>query len=255
MLRNRNFGFALSLGVLLAAALTLAACGDDGGSAAPAPTPAPTPTPTPTPEPEPDPEPETRVYTIQYEALISGNPLFQALFGATPYPDGVTTAPPVAFIAHPRGETLWEMGATASAAMKVLAETGESADVVAEATGRGFTIQANHEDQITALLTSGNPSIEVSSDNPCFTFAQAIAPSPDWFVGFSHVCATDEDGAWLDEIAFEAAAFDAGTAAGDDFADKADGADTTQPITHLDKAPFTPAGTPVSRIIATPQSE
>ena len=40
-----------------------------------------------------------------------------------------------------------------------------------------------------------DPFDRIAPGRPCLTYAQKIAPSSDWFIGFSNVCATDEDGA------------------------------------------------------------
>lgn len=247
---SRNHPLWIALAILAAIALSLAfvACAADDDAPAPAPTPAPAPAPAPAPEPD-DHDHEMAVYRIEYEALISSNPLFQAL-GAAPYPEGVGVAPHIAFFAHPMGENLWELGGMASAGLKVLAETGASEMLLGEAVAAGYEIYGSEEAQISALLTSDDPIIEVHHDEPCFSFAQMIAPSTDWFIGFSTVCAVDENGEWLEEVAFESYAFDAGTAMGEDFMFKAEeGADTMEAITYLEVAPFG-QDSPVSRIIA-----
>ena len=64
-----------------------------------------------------------------------------------------------------------------------------------------------------------------------------IAPSSDWFVGFSNICATDEDGAWLSEMKGALVAYDAGTATGDDFMPKSADTEPREPIAELDVAP------------------
>ena len=251
MSRNHPLRIALAIFAAIALSLAFVACAADDDAPAPAPTPAPAPAPAPAPEPEPDDahDHEHAVYRIEYEALISANPLFQALFGAMPYPEGVGTAPHIAFFAHPMGESLWELGGMASPGLKVLAETGESADLLAEAEAAGYTVIFSSEEEITALLTSDDPMIEVEHDQPCFSYAQMIAPSTDWFVGFSSVCTVDENGEWMHDVELEAYAFDAGTAMGEDFMLKAEGGDTMEPITYLEVEPFG-EDSPVSRIHA-----
>ena len=65
-----------------------------------------------------------------------------------------------------------------------------------------------------------------------------IAPSPDWFIGFTNICATDEDGTWVDEISAELVAYDAGTAEGEDFQYKSGDTDPREPIALLEAAPY-----------------
>ncbi len=233
--------------------LLFAACGDDDEATPTTPAPAPTPAPTPTPDPEPT-VPETATYDIEYRAAISSNPLLQAL-GATPFPEGVGTAPPLAMIQHADGVVLWEEGGIASDGLKTLAESGESAAFIAEAEAAGGITLMSHEDELTALLDV--LEITLTLEAPCATFAQMIAPSPDWFFGFSSVCALDEDGNWLETIELTSVAYDAGTAEGEEFEFKAEGDDTDPrvAITELDKAPFSPPGTPLSVISATLRTE
>ena len=255
MSRNAAPRTILAMAALFTGSLLLAGCGGDDSSTPTTPTPAPT-TPTP-PAPEPPPEPtvpETATYDVAYSALISSNPLLQ-LLGAIPFPEGVGTAPPLAMIAHPVDTALWEEGGMASDGLKLLAEMGDSSAFLAEAEAMGFTALMSHEDELAALLLT--PEITLSIDAPCVTFAQMIAPSPDWFFGFSAVCAVGEDGAWLEEVSLTSVAYDAGTAEGDTFMFKAEGGDTDprEAIVELDVPPFSPAGTALSEIVATLRAE
>ncbi len=244
----------------LAAALiggvsTFSGCGSDN-STIPAPTPAP---PAPTPAPQPDPEPpspaEKATFDIEYVPLISGNPLFQQL-GAQPFPEGVAAAAEVAMVAHSADAVLWEEDGLASEGLKSLAETGTSSLLIAEAYGLGYTTLAQTFEVVTQVI--GAEELTLAHDQPCISFAQKIDPSPDWFLGFN-ACAVDEDGNWLQEITITAIAFDAGTAEGDDFSPKAEGADSDprQPIAPLEVSGtvFSPARTPLSTITATLRTE
>ena len=251
---SRNPSFRIALAILAAIALSLAfvACAADDDAPAPAPTPAPAPAPAPEPEPD-DHDHEHAVYRVSlYEPKISSNTTLQAIADAIPFPEGVDSAPPVAFFSHPMGESPWELGGMASAGLKTLAETGDSSEFNAEAEAAGYTLYYTESDAVQAwiqmALTGGEATIEVEHEQPCFTYAQMIAPSPDWFIGFSSVCLVDENEEWITNVELEAVAYDAGTAAGMEYALKAEGADTMEPITLLDMAPFSPAGTPVSII-------
>ncbi len=248
------------IALLAVAAFAFAACGGDDGGTTPAPAPPPPPTPAPAPEPEPDDDHEevpSAHYTVQYTPMISSNPLLQAL-GAQPFPDGVGTAPSLAFFAHPIGTSIFEEGGIASDGLKVLAETGDASALIAEAEAMGFISLMSTEAELEALLA--NPEITLTEEAPCVTFAQMIAPSPDWFIGFTSVCAAEEHGDhvdWFDEVTLTSVAFDAGTAEGDDYKLKAEGDDTDprEPVTLLDVPPFSPPGTPVSLIVATRAEE
>lgn len=249
---------------VFAVGLLLAACGDNSTPSMPqvpvAPAPAPTtpttPTPTPTPEPEPTtPEqPAEATYDIVFSAAISSNALLQGL-GAAPYPEGVTSADGLMMAEHPEDLVIWEDGGMASEGLKSLAESddGDPAALIAEAEAMGAVVRFQDGTAILNLVTQSR-EITLAYTAPCVTYANAITPSPDWFVGF-RICAVDEEGMWKEEIAFTAVAWDAGTDDGDDYTSEDAASDPQQPIRQLDKAPFTPAGAPVSTISATLRQE
>lgn len=246
---------ALALGAL---GLGLAACGDSSTPSMPqmptAPAPAPTTPTTPTPTPEPEPttpeQPAEAVYDIVFSAQISSNALLQGL-GAAPYPEGVTSADGLMMAEHPEDIVIWEEGGMASEGLKSLAESddGDPAALIAEAEALGAVVRWRDGMAILNLVTQSR-EITLSYSAPCVTYANAITPSPDWFVGF-RLCAVDEEGAWREEIALTAVAWDAGTDDGDDYTSEDSPSDPQQPIRQLDKAPFSPAGAAVSTITAT----
>ena len=239
----------LVLLVALALASLLIACGEDSSPpATPAPTPAPTPPPTP---PPPPPEPDTATYTfglpdVRISPRIPGS-----------LPDGVGFAPVLALVAHGRDEAPFALGGIASDGLKTLAETGASDVFLAEAEAAGMEVIFASEGEMLAVFLSPDPSVELHLERPCLSYAQMIAPSPDWFIGFSNACATDENDAWADELSGELLAYDAGTAEGDDFQLKAEGADTDprEPIAHLDAPPFFNAPAVVQVLTATRKEE
>lgn len=206
------------------------ACGDSSSTTTPAPAPAPTtPTPaTPTPPtPEPTPaEPETATYSLASERLLGpGSPV--------PLPAGVSLHSELVAVRHARDWTLFQDGLTASDGLKTLAETGEVSAVIAEAEAAGAVIVWRSLGDLLAAVLAPDPSIEVTSDKPCFSLAEKLAPSSDWFIGFSSACATDEDGNWLDLITLENIAWDAGTASGPPFAEKTSDTEPREPIEQL----------------------
>lgn len=244
--------FALGLG--------LAACGDNSTPsmpqvpAAPAPTPTTPTTPTPTPEPEPTTpdQPAEATYDITFLPSITSNATLLAFVpDAKPYPEGVTAADGLMMAEHPEDIVIWEDGGMASEGLKSLAESddGDPAALIAEAESMGAVVRFRNGAQILNLLQN-DMEITLAYTAPCVTYANAITPSPDWFVGF-RICAVDEEGVWKEEIAFTAVAWDAGTDDGDDYPSDDAPSDPQQPIRQLDKAPFSPAGAPVSTINAT----
>lgn len=242
----------------LALGLGFAACGDNSAPSMPqmpaAPAPAPTTPTTPTPTPEPEPttpeQPAEATYDITFDPALSSNALLQGL-GADPYPEGVTSADGLIMAEHPDDIVIWEDGGMASEGLKMLAESddGDPAALIAEAEAAGAEVRWRDGAAILNLITIDR-EVTLSYTAPCVTYANAITPSPDWFVGF-RICAVDEEGNWKEEIAFTAVAWDAGTDDGDDYTSEDSASDPQQPIRQLDKAPFSPAGTPVSTISAT----
>ena len=228
-------------------AVLLAACGGDDSAPA---TPAPAPVPVAPPPPEPG-EPETARYAFaQPEVRIS--PRIPGTL-----PEGVHFAPPIALVAHARDAAPFALGEAASDGLKVLAEQGAAEAFLAEAEAASAEVIAASFAELLAIFLSPDPSIELRLEQPCLTYAQMIAPTPDWFIGFTNVCATDEDGKWLDEIGAELLAYDAGTAEGDDFALKAEGGDTEprDPVSLLDQPPWFPAPSVVQVLTATRGTE
>ena len=213
--------------------LLLAGCGDDSPApATPAPAPAPVPAPAPTPPP-PGP-PETAIYTFTLpEVRIS--PRVPGTL-----PEGVDYASAIALVAHPRDAAPFAPDRPASDGLKTLAEQGTSDALIAEVPSESAEVIAGSLAELLRIFLSPDPSIEINLERPCLTYAQRIAPSPDWFIGFANVCATDEEGNWRGEISADLVAYDAGTAEGDSFEDKAEGADTDprDPVTLLEAPPW-----------------
>ena len=239
----------------LSAALLFASCGGDSGSTttpAPAPAPAPAPTPAPTPDPEPEPEEaEMATYDIaSFEPKYSTDPLFLIL-GAQLYPEGAASDNRIAFVAHPVDTVLWEPGGMASEGLKMLAETGDPAALLAEAEAMEFLVLASTFDEIKALL--GAQEITLSSEAPCLSYAQALKPNPDWFFGFSSACAVDEAGDWVEDIELLVTMFDAGTADGEPYMDATGATDPQQPVTSVEIPPWDED--PVTIIKATLRAE
>lgn len=208
-------------------------CGDSSSPSTPTPTPAPpptTPTTTPTPTPEPT-QPDTATYTFsQPETLIGPR-------APTPLPEDVSLHAELALILHAADSMPFEEGRTdrpASDGLKTLAETGAAAAFLAEAQATGAEVQARSLGQLLGLFLGEDPSIEVSLEKPCLSYAQQITPSSDWFVGWSTICAVDAEGNWRDTVTAEMIAFDAGTADGGAFMAKTTDTEPREAIARLD---------------------
>ena len=170
-------------------------------------------------------------------------------------PEGVDFAPFVAVVAHARDAAPWAPGETASDGLKVLAESGMSAALIAEAEAAGGKVIWAALGQMFAFLLDPNHGLELHIDRPCVSYAQQIVPSSDWFVGFSNICATDEDGAWLAEMTGALTAYDAGTATGEDFVPKSEDTEPREPVAELDVAPYFVAPAVTMELVATRKEE
>ena len=231
---------------VFAAALLLASCGGDSGGTSPAPAPAPAPAPTP-PPPPPEPEPGVEMATYIVNAVpqesYSSNLQFQAL-GFKPFPGGAGGVEAIALLAHPADMAPWEVGGIASDGLKMLAETGDSAALIGEGEAMGFNVIASSFNDIAGLVVAAlldpntSEGITVSLDQPCLSYAQRLDPSSDWFMGFASVCAVDEDGNWLEELALTANMFDAGTAEGEPYMAASGPTNPQQPISKVESTPW-----------------
>ena len=210
--------------VVAAVAASLAGCdGDSSSPAAPAPAPA----------PAPPPEPATASYMFAQPDDRIGPRQPGTL------PEGVSFSFDLILVAHARGTEPFTPDGIASDGMKLLAETGNPEGLLAESEDNSSEVIAKSLAELLQIFLNPNHSVELNLDRPCLSYAERIEPSPDYFIGFSNVCATDANGKWRDTVQTELLAYDAGTADGDDYADKAEGADSEprEPITLLNKPP------------------
>ena len=83
---------------------------------------------------------------------------------------------------------------------------------------------------------------EITESHPLLTLVTMIAPSPDWFVGVSGANLFPE-GTWLDTLAVDLYAYDAGTDSGVTFETEDVLTDPPQPIKRIQSSLF-PGGSP-----------
>ncbi|MYB32021.1 MAG: hypothetical protein F4Y20_05740, partial [Acidobacteria bacterium] len=171
-----------------------------------------------------------------YKANYTTNPIFTLLFpDAQPYPEGAMADNELAFVAHPMGETLWEEDGMASEGLDHLAWDGHAHDLTDEARAMGWDVLAESFDEITAVL--GTAEINLSSEFPCLSYAQKLAPTPDWFIGFN-ACAVDEEGNWLETIMVRAEVYSSGTRAGEGYMEATGRRDPQVPISRVMTPPW-----------------
>eukprot|EP00549_Striatella_unipunctata_P004125 CAMPEP_0118685436 /NCGR_PEP_ID=MMETSP0800-20121206/7242_1 /TAXON_ID=210618 ORGANISM="Striatella unipunctata, Strain CCMP2910" /NCGR_SAMPLE_ID=MMETSP0800 /ASSEMBLY_ACC=CAM_ASM_000638 /LENGTH=491 /DNA_ID=CAMNT_0006582341 /DNA_START=108 /DNA_END=1583 /DNA_ORIENTATION=+ len=134
------------------------------------------------------------------------------------YPGNAHWSPPV-IAAHGAGYAMWEAGEIASAAVKLVAETGSPAELSVELSGESLV-----EGFVTGVPTF-NSMTQTQTFDPLVVTPMArymssismIAPSPDWFSGFSKFDTVDGDGNWFQEFTIATGPWDAGTEDGDTY--------------------------------------
>jgi hypothetical protein len=120
---------------------------------------------------------------------------------------------------HNAAVSFWREGAAASEGIQAMAERGRTSPLdteVDQAVARG---QAQYVLRGSALdTTPGSVALEfeITRAFPLVTLVTMVAPSPDWFLGVSGLPLL-VDGNWVDEVAVELYALDAGTDSGPTF--------------------------------------
>jgi len=129
-------------------------------------------------------------------------------------PPGWHTSPAV-LAAHSNTGDLFESGDFATPGIKSMAETGSTSTLQAELSANPT---AGEFDVGNSIGGSGNETLEVTATQSMglLSLVTMLAPSPDWFVGFSAV-PLFEDGEWVDRIDIDLGAYDAGTDSGLNF--------------------------------------
>ena len=181
-----------------------------------------------------EPPKETATFEVTFESawsaethpdnFPSSSAHFSALIGAT----------------HNSEVIFWQAGGLATAGIKDMAEFG--------ATGLLTTEVNTAIDAGTAELrlsgsglgeSPGSVSLtfEISESHPRVTLVSMIAPSPDWFVGVSGINLFAA-GAFLDFLAVDLHAYDAGTDSGVTYTSEDSVTDPPQGISRIQSSPF-----------------
>ena len=208
---------------------------DEPGSPDPgAPDDAPEPGDEPVDEPNPDPT-----------AACSGAASYRVSMSMTWDPSDVPNPhwSPLVGAVHRASAGLWELGATASPGIEVMAETGSTGPLVAEVAelvASGDALASVVGPPIALSPGAATVDVELSPSHSQVTLVSMLAPSPDWFVGVSGVelC---RDGEWVEGFV-DLEVYDAGTDSGIGFTSA--NADTVpaQPIAL--EPGFAPGGVP-----------
>ena len=112
---------------------------------------------------------------------------------------------PMVAVAHGSAWTPFSIGQTASDGVKDVAEIGATTQILSEASAQGATAQvAATRSAYPQRVSSGYQVAQIAVDatRPRLSALTMIAPSPDWFTGFSNVSVVcnETSGSWLDEI-------------------------------------------------------
>jgi len=141
------------------------------------------------------------------------------------YPDNAHWSPPV-IVAHNDEFELWELNEKASDGVEEVAETGATGDIRDEISDAQDDQEAG--DFVQGSVTFNNRVQEQTFDPITVTpwyFKMSsitmIAPSPDWFTGFSGIEPSDTNNkgemVWFESFEIETAPYDAGTEEGDEY--------------------------------------
>ena len=132
-----------------------------------------------------------------------------------------TTLPPgwhtsqAVLASHSRTGDLFAVGGFATSGIEAMAERGSISTLRSE-------LQANPTvesiDTGRGIDGSGSDTLDITTSysRGLLSMVTMLAPSPDWFVGFSAV-RLFKDGAWVDRVVLDLGSYDAGTDSGAGF--------------------------------------
>ena len=130
---------------------------------------------------------------------------------------------------HNADYSYWSPGGISREGIKVLAEMGTSGPSEEEVAA---AMEAGTANQFIRMPAEGSRSFRISSRFPLISMASMIAPSPDWFIGF-HGVDLRAGGDWIEEISFDAWAYDAGTDSGPTYRSPNEVTEPFEPIARI----------------------
>ena len=132
----------------------------------------------------------------------------------TTLPPGWHTSPAV-LAAHRFPEDMFALGNVASPGIELMAETGATSVLRIELAA---TATVGEVDTGGGINRTGTSVLDVGVDasSGYLSLVTMLAPSPDWFVGFSALQLWDGD-SWIDRFEFDLQPYDAGTDSGTRF--------------------------------------
>lgn len=158
--------------------------------------------------PLPSPQPPTARYRVTITQTWDGSTHPGTL------PPNPHTSPAV-LAAHGRAGDLFAAGALASPGIELMAETGAIGTLRAELTANPTVSDIDNGRGIDTDTTPDNDQLEVTvtQQNALLSLVTMLAPSPDWFIGFSDVSVFGTNG-WEQRIVLDLGNYDSGTDSG-----------------------------------------
>jgi PKD repeat protein len=176
---------------------------------------------------------ETAVYTVTF----TGN--WNSMNHPTDFPANDHFSAAIGAV-HTADINLFEEGMPASTGIKDMAEQGNNTALSAEIDALitdGDALNSIDGGGLSSGTETATFEVTVSSDFGLVSIVSMIAPSPDWFIGISDV-ALYENGAFLDNLTVEAAAYDAGTDSGSTFTSANEVTDPAEAISLITQSPL-----------------
>ena len=178
--------------------------------------------------------------TAQYMVTFEGTWSSTTHPGA--YPSNAHFSPFIGF-SHAPEATLFSLGATASAGIQNMAETGgtspldDEIDLLIQA---GFGLE---KIQGSVFDSPGSESATFTADvdHPFVTLTSMIAPSPDWFVAVKNLNLYEEC-QWADQKQVDVTVYDAGTDSGTDLTSANEAATPAESISLITTGPLAENG-------------
>jgi len=139
-------------------------------------------------------------------------------------------------VSHSSNYNMWREGSLASNAVKKMAESGGTADILEDIENQGIIDYEVGYDKymvINPTMSFSNP-LEMTSTNRYISVISKMSPSPDWFSGFNDFNAVNEDKqTWYKEFTLETYPYDAGTEDGNTYNTYNEATTPQQPISEM----------------------
>ena len=155
----------------------------------------------------------------------TSNPHFSGMIGGT----------------HNSAVSFWDVGATASDGIKLMAELGSKGTLRSEI---NQAVSASNADaildgpQLSSSPGSQTITFDIRPPWSLVTVTSMVAPSPDWFVGVSGLDLLDSNGDWIDSLEVDLFVYDAGTDSGPTYTSPNQPTDPREAISRIADAPF-----------------